>query len=123
MNREALADRVITYSDALAAFSLVNALAFVITLAEPDIRCSIVNIAGPVACINITVAGLITAGLVMLRRFERSLRDEDDQEPRIERFWRYAHIVRIALVWSVVLLVTLGLWTATQDAACISPAT
>jgi hypothetical protein len=46
MTRESLADRIITYCDALAAFSLVNALAFVIALADPDIRCSIARISG-----------------------------------------------------------------------------
>ena len=88
MTREALADRIINYSDALAAFSMVNALAFVVTLAEPDIRCSIAQIAWFVAGANLSIAVLATAGLVALRRAERALRGGDFADPDVARFWR-----------------------------------
>jgi len=118
MTKEALADRIITYSDALAAFSLVNALAFVITLAEPDIRCSIANIAVGAIVGNVLIAVAITVALVALRRFERSLRPAGSQDARVERFWRVVQTVRITLVWGVVVFASFGLWAATLDPTC-----
>ncbi len=118
MTREALADRIVSYCDALAAFSLVNALAFLITLADPDIRCSIAGIAAIVIGAIVMMSVLITGGLVALRRFERSLRPPDSQDPAIERFWRNTQVLRLVVVWVVALLVTFGSWAATQDPAC-----
>ena len=121
MNRIALADRIINYSDALAAFSLVNALAFIVTLAEPEIRCSIVRITEAVIATNVIMAGLLTAGLIGLRRFELSLRadvPESERDDRVERFWRVVHALRIVLVWGVVTLVLIGLIAATHDPVC-----
>ena len=66
MTREALADRIITYCDALVAFSLVNALAFVIAMAEPDIRCSIAGISGFVIGLNLVILVVICAVLFAL---------------------------------------------------------
>ena len=119
MTKDALADRIITYSDALVAFSLFNALAFIITLAEPDIRCSIASIVGPVIAANVLVAVAISIGLVALRRFQRSLREEAEEDERVERFWRWVQAVRLGLVWLFVVLVVFGLWATTHDPACI----
>ena len=57
MSRESLADRIINYCDALVAFSVVNALAFMIALAEPEARCSIVGIGGFVAMVELPCTG------------------------------------------------------------------
>jgi len=121
MTRDALADRIITYCDALAAFSLVNALAFVVTLADPDIRCSIARIGGFVIGTNLTIPAGITAALVALRRFERRLRPKDGQDPIVERFWALAQVIRLTLVWLVSLFVVVGAWAATRDPACAPP--
>ncbi len=122
MTRDVLADRVITYCDALAAFSLLNAFAFLVTLAEPDIRCSIAAIATFVIAANLFIPLLITGGLILLRRFERSLRPPGSQDPTVERFWSYVQAFRIALVWAVALLVSFGVWAAAQDPACVGTA-
>jgi hypothetical protein len=118
LTNETLADRIITYCDALAAFSLVNALAFVITLAESDIRCSIAYIALPVMLGNLFVAAAVTVGLVLLRRFEQSLRAPGSQDPRVVRFWRLVQGLRVALVWGVLALELIGLHAATLDPSC-----
>ncbi len=122
MTREALADRIITYSDALVAFSLVNALAFVIAMAEPDIRCSIVRIAGFAIGLNFVIPVILCAVLFALRRFERRLRPAEGSDPTVERFWGVAQGVRYALVCLFSLLVVLGLWAATHDPSCAPPA-
>lgn len=118
MTRDALADRIITYCDALAGFSLVNALAFVVTLSDPDIRCSIARIAGFVIGANLSIPVGVTAALVALRRFERRLRPTDGQDAVVERFWLFAQRVRLTLVWLVGLFVAIGAWAATRDPAC-----
>jgi len=122
MTRETLADRVITYCDALAAFSLVNAFAFLVTLAEPDIRCSIARISTFVIGANLVIPLLITVCLVMLRRFERSLRESGSQDPAVQMFWSYVQVFRLALVWVVTGLVIFGVWAAAQDLACADAA-
>ena len=40
MTREDIADRLINYADAAAAFMVVNAIAFVVSLAQSDVRSS-----------------------------------------------------------------------------------
>ena len=121
MTREALADRIITYSDALVAFSLVNALAFVIAMAEPDIRCSIVRISGFAIGLNLVIPVALCAVLFALRRFERGLRPEEGRDPTVERFWGVAQTVRYGLVWMFTLFVVAGLWAATHDPSCAPP--
>ena len=121
MTREALADRVVTYSDALAAFSLVNALAFLVTLADPDIRCSIARIATFIVASNLVTASAVTVCLVALRRFERRLRSELPSDDTVERFWRFAQTVRIALVWLISVGVCFGTLAARLDPACKLP--
>ena len=118
MTRDALADRVITYCDALAAFSLLNAFAFLVTLGEPDIRCSIARIGTFVIGANLFFPLVITAGLVLLRKFEASLRPPSSQDLAVDRFWSYVQAFRIVLVWAVALLVSFGVWAAGQDPAC-----
>ena len=120
VTREALADRLITYCDALAAFSLVNALAFLVTLGEPDVRCSIAGIATFVSVANLLIALVLSAGLVMLRRFERSLRPAAERDPAVERFWYFAQGLRLTLVWGSALLVVFGVWAGAQDPVCIA---
>lgn len=118
MTREALADRIVTYSDALVAFSLVNAFAFFVALGDPDIRCSITRIARIAIGMNVGFPVLVSAVLLWLHRFEQTLRGDDVQDPHVKRFWRYAHIARYALVWAFGGLVILGLAGASQDPAC-----
>jgi len=118
MTREVLADRIITYCDALAGFSLVNALAFVVTLSDPDIRCSIARIAGFVIGTNLAIPVGITAALVALRRYERKLRPKGSQDETVDRFWDAAQVIRMTLVWLVALFVAIGSWAATRDPSC-----
>jgi hypothetical protein len=122
MQADALADRIINYCDAVAAFSLVNALAFVVTLAEPDIRCSMAAIAGPVIAGHFLISACLTGLLVWLRGFERSLRPDAGNDERVQTFWRYAQRVRIGLVWFVAVFVSFGILGATLDPRCAAVA-
>ena len=121
MTRGALADRLITFCDALAAFSLVNALAFLVTLGEPDVRCSIAGIATFIILANLLIAAVLSAGLVLLRRFERTLRAPTEPDPAVERFWSWAQAFRLVLVWGAAFLVVFGVWAGAQDPVCAVP--
>ena len=118
MKREAVADRIVTYSDALVAFSLVNGLAFLVALGEPDIRCSIAGIASAVIGINAVVPVAVTLLLLWLRGYERRLRVGEVEDELISRFWSIIGVTRIVLVWFFTGVIFVGVWAATQDKSC-----
>jgi len=134
MSRLALGDRIVTYSDTVVAFALVNGFAFLITLADPDIRCSIANVSSIVTGLNLFVPALCTYALVWLRRYqirldqeevaeaEGALEDSSADQPvgdeLVSRFWRIAFVVRVTLIWVFGAIVILGIYGATQDERC-----
>ena len=131
MKREALADRIVTYSDALVAFSLVNGLAFLVALGEPDIRCSIAQISGITILGNLLFAAVVTLGLVALGRAERRFRanssDEEgggtgEEDEEIDRFLRGIHRTRFVLIWFFMAIVLAGIFGATRDERCLEAA-
>ncbi len=118
MRREAVADRIVTYCDALMAFSLVNGFALFAALAEPDIRCSIANIAVFVGIVTVVSPLAATFALVWLRRYELRLREDVSDDALVSRFWRIVNISRLVLIWVFALIVVIGIWAATQDSSC-----
>lgn len=134
MNRQTLADRLVTYSDTVVAFALVNGFAFLITLGEPDIRCSISAVSQIAFAMNILFPVVGTYALIWLRRYERRLRsgpdgaeeDEDGEpsagvvtgDPLVDGFWNVMFRIRIALIWIFSVLVIVGIYGATLDANC-----
>ena len=65
-----LADRFSTYCDAIAAVSLVNALAFFIAIAEQEVRCSLVDHRLLVVLGGAAIQMAYMAALVTFRRAE-----------------------------------------------------
>jgi hypothetical protein len=146
MDRQALADRIVTYSDTVVAFALVNGFAFLISLGEPDIRCSIANVSGVASSLNVLVPVASSFALFWLRGYERSLRVEPEpgdesvaieaeaseaeagaakasevaaeQDEVVARFWRIAFRVRLGLIWLFSTIVLLGIHAATFDTRC-----
>lgn len=118
MKREAVADRIITYCDALMAFSLVNGFAFLVALGEPDLRCSIANIAVFMGGVTVISPLAASFALVWLRRYELRLRGDVYDDAVVSRFWRIVSISRFVLVWIFALIVVIGIWAATQDLSC-----
>ncbi|MGI9591136.1 MAG: hypothetical protein ACR2P8_07195 [Myxococcota bacterium] len=105
MTREAIADRLVNYSDAIVAFSVVNSLAFLIALTERDVRCSIAPIQLTFWTGFILFPTVLTAGLFVCRYAERRLRDASgDDDPRAARALRYFHFARIGIVWTTALV-------------------
>jgi hypothetical protein len=121
MDRQALADRIVAYSDTVVAFCAVNGFAFLIALGEPDIRCSIAEVGGLVGAINLAVPIASSLALRWLRRIELRLRTGDGADAHdedVEAFWRVIVPVRHALVWLFAVLVLSGIVAAGFDARC-----
>lgn len=133
VERHTLADRIVTYSDTVVAFALVNGLAFLITLGEPDIRCSIANVSSVAFMLNLLFPVFSSYALYWLRNYEYRLRSESCEEaeraetsPRepdelVARFWRIAFVVRLTLIWIFAFIVIIGIYAATQDDRCLAP--
>ena len=118
MKREALADRIVNYSDALVAFAGVNALAYVVTMGEPDVRCSMRPVAGWLIGLNLFIAVAVCAAILGLRRLELRLRPLESLDPVVAAFWRWASLVRVLLVCLVVGFVIVGLVGTRFEASC-----
>jgi len=118
MQRGAVADRIVTYCDALVAFSLVNGLAFLVGLGEPDIRCSIAGIAGFVGVLSGSIPLASTLLIIWLRRFEQRLRVEEVEDELVARFWNVVGVFRLGLIWFFGIVVLIGIWAATKDPSC-----
>ena len=121
MDRRALADRIVAYSDTVVAFCAVNGFAFLIALGEPDIRCSIAEVGAWVGTINLVVPLVSSFALRWLRRYELRLRMDDGEEALdevVEAFWRVLVPVRHGLVWFFAVLVLSGVVAAGFDPRC-----
>ncbi|GEM_PF-3298901 len=129
MTRQTLADRTVVYSDTVVAFALVNGFAFLISLADPDIRCSIAAVAGVTLVANVIMPIVATRALFWLRGYETRLRapvDPDDEEadssttgdPLVARFRSRLFTVRLVLIWVFAGIVIVGIYGATLDPSC-----
>lgn len=124
MTRQALSDRIETYSDTVVAFALVNGFAFLISLGEPDIRCSIANVSLVAYALNLIVPMAGSYALFWLRSYQRALRaeaeaDEAEADELVALFWRIAFGVRLVLIWLFAAIVILGIFAATWDTRCL----
>src|SRR5262245_7196026 len=118
MTRHALADRFVNYGDAVVAFGMMNALAFLIALSEPEVRCSLRRGGAFFILIFPITASFLSAGIFACRRAEVRLRDGETLESPVSRYLQYAYLVRQALIWFGMTL-TLGLaLVATRDPSC-----
>ena len=123
MKREAIADRLVNYGDAVAAFSIVNSLAFLVAMAETEVRCSLVERASLVYIGIVASAVILTGVVVAFHRVEGRIRASTEPlEEDIQSLLRAFFIARIAVIWLAnvgsIPLVRLAL----GDTACLSPA-
>ena len=122
VTREAIADRLLNYADAAAAFSAVNALAFLVTLAEPEVRCTLVNVKW------LVVSGQLLQGIgvgfvvVLLRRAEIEMRSSlPSVTADVERLLHAFFLGRLGMIGIFTLLSVGGLVFALSDPICPSP--
>ncbi len=122
MKREAIADRLVNYGDAMAAFSIVNSLAFLVAITETEVRCSLAGRATLVYIGLVTFAVVLTIVVVGCHRAEGRIRASGEPIALdIRSLRRTFFIARIVVIWLAnvgsIPLVSLAL----GDSACIPP--
>ena len=119
MTREGLADRFVNYADAVAAFTIVNGLAFLVALTETEVRCSIAHLTWFVSAGQIVFHLLVTGVVVALRRAELSLRSPaDGTPPEVLALLRRLFVARIAIIWAGVVVMAFLSRMALSDPSC-----
>jgi hypothetical protein len=108
LTREDIADRLINYADAAAAFSLVNSIAFVVTLAQSDVRSSIAIFRWGAIFGQLFTSLVVMATVVVLRKTEIKFRASDSSVPQdVEEALRWFFVVRLVII-GVSTLFTIG---------------
>lgn len=122
MNHEALADRLVNYADAAAAFTVVNAIAFLVALTETDIRCSLADTKSVVVAGQVASSVLVAVAVTMLRRAELRVRASTQVPPDIARYLRNFFIVRLVVVALTTAFTVTSALGALTDPTCQPPA-
>lgn len=118
MNRSALADRFVSYSDALSVFPFVQTVAFSSALSDPDVRCSIADIWTFLVAGNLVFAVVTSVAIAMLRRSELSLRADTETDPMVSTYLRRLHIARYFIIWAAFIYLAFSAYSATFDPIC-----
>ena len=110
-DEERLADRLVNYADALAALAFVGVSGLGLAVADPETRESVARGYNYVAAGNVLFGVVLTALILVLRRWERDLRGS--LSPKAARYNDYLHWARLAVVWfstiqAVVLMVVIA---------------
>jgi len=123
LTREIFADRLVNYADAVAAFAVVNSLAFLLALTETEVRCSLAHLLWLVVTGQIVVGLAMTGAIVALRRIELRLRGGDAPiTADVQALLRSFFFVRIAVVWLSVAITVPLVRMALSDTVCLTPA-
>ena len=119
MNRTALADRVVNYADGVAAFSVVNALTFIIALTETEVRCSLVDLSSLVVAGQVLSSILIGGVVCLLRIMELRVRARiTPLEPDVESFLKGFFLARLGVIAASTLLAVAAARMALSDTSC-----
>ena len=96
----ALIDRVVGYSDTLAAVMVVAASGLAIALADPDVRSSITHTAYIGIVVGNVLMGLgVSMLLALLRRWELDLVEGLPTTAKIRKYSRAFYMARHVVVW------------------------
>ena len=108
----ALADRIVNYSDALAAIVFLGASGLGIAMADPDTRASVNLISSWMIAGNAFLGMLLSFLLILLRRWELELRGEAPASSNVRRYSHYFYLARHCVVWiavaQIAIIVLLG---------------
>ena len=114
----ALADRMSSYGDAVAAFSLVNSLGFFAAIAEGEVRCALVDNRVAVVSIMFVVQLMYVAAVIALRRVETNLRGDLESSPAVIRFRKQWHRARVGFASVTAVGLVLFAWIVLDGDAC-----
>lgn len=96
MTREDIADRLVNYADAAAAFSIVSSLALLGTLTQTDVRSSIASFKWIAICGYLSTSLAISIFVVVLHKAETKIRAAGSSVPAdVERLLRWFFIARL----------------------------
>ena len=98
----ALADRLVTYADALVAVAFVGTSGLGLAVADPDIRADMARGAVWVIFFNLALGGLLSGLIHVFRRWELALRADLAPAATTRRFSGYLHWGRLGVVWVAV---------------------
>ena len=98
----ALADRLVTYADALVAVAFVGVSGLGLAVADPDIRADVARAADWVVLSNIALGGVLSGLIHLFRHWELELRASLPPVGTAGRFSRYLHRGRLGVVWVAV---------------------
>ena len=116
-----MADRLVNYADAIAAFSVVSCVTFLLALTELEIRCSLAD-RSTIVYTGLVLQALVYSCLVIVcHKTEARIRDNKQTIPKD------LQSLRTALIWIRILIIfiaTLGIIPlvilAVEDSACAS---
>lgn len=95
----AVADRLVSYADAIVAVGVVGVSGLGLAVADPETRADIALAADWVAFSNILSGAVLSGLLKLLRSWELDLRSGAPVPKKVQKYSRRLHIARIALVW------------------------
>lgn len=121
MTPEAIADRLVNFADAIAAFSVVNSLAFLVTLGDPEIRCSIANALWLVVGGHLAFGVAYAMAVAVLRSLEIAMRGTTPVTPEIGQFLRGFFIARLAVIALFTLFTSVSAALALANPGCAAP--
>jgi hypothetical protein len=98
----ALADRLVSYADALVAVAFVGASGLGLAVADPDIRADVARAADWVVLSNVLLGGWLSGLIHLFRRWELELRASLPPDAAVRRFSRYLHWGRLGVIWVAV---------------------
>jgi hypothetical protein len=112
-----LADRLVGYADAIAAVAFLGVSGLGVTIADPDMRCTLALAVVEVAIATFLNGVLFLAIVAALRRAELDLRSGYEIPEKAARYGRMLHLARYAVV-GVSFGLSLVLLAVVSDASC-----
>ncbi len=119
MDDRALADRLVSYADALVAVSFVGMSGLSIALADPDVRCSIADGLVPIMAGNVIFASVVSYLLRTLRKWETDLRADSPLSTKAADYSRRLYSGRFVVVWFSAIAAVSALAAVTRDPSCL----
>ena len=98
----AMADRLVSYADALVAVAFVGTSGLGLAVADPDIRADIATAAEWVILSYLVLGVLFSSLILVFRRWELELRDGLASAAKTRLFAGYLHWGRLGVVWVAV---------------------
>ena len=108
-----LADRLVGYADAIAAVAFLGVSGLGVTIADPDMRCTLALAVVEVAIATFLIGVLFLAIVAWLRRAELDLRSGHEVPDKAAHYGRMLHLARYLVIGvsfgiSLVLLTTVA---------------